>query len=172
MEDHPAAAAGEAVVASPDSIDLDVLDTALSFFIRALNIAVSRDWELRIQDLGPVRGVGKVTALLLVGRHPGIRPSVVAQVLMKDRSEVGRILDGLEESNLLTRRTSAADSRARALFLTPEGEAMADEVRRRIGAADSFLGELGEAEYRAALAPLRSLYWRLVTKPSTDAVVE
>lgn len=160
-----APAPGEAVVATPESIDLDVLDNTLSFYLRALNMAVSRDWDVRVEDLRPIRGIGKVTALLLVGRHPGIRPSVVAQVLMKDRSEVGRVLDGLETNGLLARRISVTDSRARALFLTPEGEAMADEVRRRVRESRRFFGDLTEAEYVAAITPLRSLYWRLVTKP-------
>lgn len=162
-----ATAGGEAIVADPDLIDLDVLADTLSFYIRSLNIAVSRDWDARIDSLAPIRGTGRVTALLLVSRHPGIRPSIIAQMAMKDRSEMGRIVDGLEASGLLTRRTSPTDSRARALYLTEAGEQAAEEVRRRVRASRSFFGDLTEEEYRAVIAPLRSLYWRLVTNPRT-----
>lgn len=160
-------ALGETVAASPEQLDLDVLGDTLSFFVRSLNLAVSRDWDLRVDDLTPMRGTGRVTAVLLVSRHPGIRPSVLAQAAMKDRSEMGRILDGLEAAGLLTRRPSSTDSRARALYLTEAGERMADEVRRRVRESRTFFDDLSEEEYRAVIAPLRSLYWRLVTRPRT-----
>ncbi|MFT3974651.1 MAG: MarR family transcriptional regulator [Amaricoccus sp.] len=164
-EDTGQPTAGELVVAAPDRIDLDALADTLSFYIRSLNAAVSRDWDVRIHDLKPIRGVGKVTAMLLVSQHPGIRPSVLAQVAMKDRSEMGRVIDGLEAAGLLARRQSATDSRARALFLTEAGERMAEEVRRRVSESRAFFGDLSEEEYLAVIAPLRSLYWRLVTNP-------
>lgn len=163
-EDRADPAAGEAIPATPDRIDLDVLDTTVSFFIRSINAEVSRDWDVRIQDLAPIRGAGRVTAMLLISNHPGIRPSVVAQVAVKDRSEMGRILDGLESEGLLTRRPSTSDSRARALFLTETGEEVADEIRRRVRQSRSFLGDLSQEEYDELIGPLRALYWRLVTR--------
>lgn len=153
------------MVADPGLIDLDVLDTTLSFFIRSLNIAVSRDWDARIADLESIRGVGKTTAVLLISNHPGVRPSVIAQIAMKDRSEMGRVLDGLVADGLVVRRPSSLDSRSRALFLTEEGEAVADEVRRRVRESRSFFGDLSEEEYAAVLEPLRALYWRLLSGP-------
>ncbi len=159
----------EVIPALADVIDLDALENTLSFFIRSLNIAVSRDWDERVADLAPIQGVGKVTALLLISRHPGIRPSVIAQIAMKNRSEIGRTLNGLEANGLLTRRVDSTDSRARALFLTEEGERMADEVRKRIRESRGFFEDLSEEEYRAVITPLRALYWRLVAKSGANA---
>ncbi len=156
---------GEDVLATPEAIDLDVLDGTLSFFIRCINAEVSRDWDMRIEDLAAIRGVGKVSALLLIGNHPGIRPSVIAQMAMKDRSEMGRILDGLKANGLITRRTSTIDSRARALFLTEEGERVRQEIRRRVRESRAFLSDMSDVEYNAVIGPLRALYWRLVTSP-------
>lgn len=164
-------AAGEAVQATPEAIDLDVLDVTLSFFIRSLDVAVSRDWDARVADLAAIRGTGRVTALLLIHNHPGIRPSVIARVVMKDRSEIGRVLDGLEASGLITRRTSSRDSRAWALFLTEAGEQMVDSIRTRVRESRSFFGDLTEEEYDAVIGPLRALYWRIVTRPGAPGGV-
>lgn len=158
-------ASGEAVQATPEEIDLDVLDATLSYFIRSLHIAVTRDWDARVADLAAIRGTGRVTALLLIHNHPGIRPSVIAQVVMKDRSEMGRVLDGLEANGLITRRTSSTDSRAWALFLTDAGEQMVAVIRSRVSESRSFFGDLTEEEHEAVIGPLRSLYWRIVTRP-------
>lgn len=49
-------AAGERITARQDEIDLDILDNTLSFYLRALGIAVSRDWESRLGGLDAVRG--------------------------------------------------------------------------------------------------------------------
>ena len=161
-------ASGEAVQVQPEHIDLDVLDSALSFFIRALHVAVTRDWDARVADLAAIRGTGKVTALLLIHNHPGIRPSVIAQLVLKNRSEMGRILDGLEANGLITRRTSSTDSRAWALFLTDAGEQMVQAIRSRVEESRSFFGDLTQEEYDAVIGPLRALYWRIVTRPRAE----
>lgn len=156
---------GESVLALPEEIDLDVLDTTLSFYLRSLNMAVSRDWESRLDGLDPVRGTGKVTALLLIANHPGIRPSVIARVSLKDRSAMGRVLDGLEANGFITRRTSTRDSRAWALFLTDKGEHAVGEIRRRVRESRAFFGDVSEEDYAQVIALLRKIYWRIVTEP-------
>lgn len=164
-EETVLAFAGERVTASPDEIDLDVLDVTLSFFLRSLSLAVSRDWESRLDELDVIRGTGKVTALFLVASHPGIRPSIIAQVSQKDRSEMGRILDELESSGLIFRRTNSQDSRARALFLTGRGEEVVAILRERIRASRSFFADVSEEDYVQIVTLLRKLYWRVVTEP-------
>jgi DNA-binding MarR family transcriptional regulator len=156
---------GESILALPGEIDLDVLDVTLSFYLRGLSMAVSRDWESRLDGLDPIRGTGKVTALFLIANHPGIRPSVIAQVSLRDRSEIGRVLDGLEANGFITRRTSTQDSRAWALFLTEEGERIVAELRRRVRESREFFGDVSEEDYTQVIALLRKIYWRIVTEP-------
>lgn len=158
-------AIGEDVVVSPETIDLDVLDVTLSYYLRSLNMAVSRDWESRLDGLDAVRGVGKVIALFLIANHPGIRPSVIAQVSLKDRSEIARLLDGLETAGLITRRTNTTDSRAWALFLTEEGHRVVKELRRRVRESRAYFAHVSDEEYDQVIALLRKIYWRVVTEP-------
>ncbi|GGE12841.1 MarR family transcriptional regulator [Aureimonas endophytica] len=146
-----------------EDVDLGVLDGTLSFFIRSINIAVTRDLDRRLDGLDVARGTGKITTLFLVERHPGIRPSVIADVILKDRSAMGRILDDMEGHGLLYRET-AEDARAQALFLTERGRALAAEVRGIVASSRDFFAEIDDAEYEAAMAVLRRIYWRIVRK--------
>ncbi|KQT69110.1 MarR family transcriptional regulator [Aureimonas sp. Leaf460] len=145
-------------------VDLDVLDGTLSFFIRSINIAVSRDLDRRLEGLEVAKGTGKVTTLLLVGRHPGIRPSVIAEIILKDRSAMGRIVDDMQGQGLVRREVAGDDFRAQALFLTPKGEELAETVRGIVGASRDFFGDVEDEDYEAVMALLRKIYWRIVAK--------
>ena len=68
MDETPAE--GAAILATADLIDLDPLDNTLSFFIRSPNIAVSRGWAQRVDDLSPLTGLVKVPALLTLSPPP------------------------------------------------------------------------------------------------------
>lgn len=149
-----------------EDVDLGVLDGTLSYFIRSINIAVTRDLDQRLEGLDVARGTGKITTLFLVQRHPGIRPSVIADVILKDRSAMGRVLDDMEAHGLL-RRETAEDARAQALFLTEKGEALADEVRMIVAGSRDFFADIDDADYEAAMAVLRRIYWRIVRKRKT-----
>ena len=112
-----------------DHVDLDVLENILSYYIRIIERTLSKDLDDRLADLEVAKGKGKITSLLLIDSHPGIRPSVIAELLMRDRSATGRILDMLEGHGLITRRVSAEDSRAQELFITDKGAGLAAKVR-------------------------------------------
>jgi len=120
---------GKPLPAHADDVGLDVLENLLSFYVRVLDTSVSRDLDARLHDLEVARGKGKITALFLIDSNPGIRPSVLAELVLKDRSAMGRILDHFEAHGLITRRISAGDSRAQELFITPKGAALAVKVR-------------------------------------------
>ncbi|GEM_PF-2866981 len=156
---------GEGIVVSPETINLDVLNDTFSYFIRDINIAVSRDWDARIADMGAVRGTGKVTALFMIANYPGIHPSTIAQINLRDRAEVARTLNGLEAAGLIRRITGRKDSRAWSLFLTEKGEECVVELRKRITDSRKFLCDISDEEYEQAMGVLRRIYWRLVMTP-------
>ena len=108
---------------------IDVLEWAFSWYIRSLDSAVSRDLDRRLGDLEVARGKGKITTLLLVDDYPGIRPSEIAGVLMRDRPATGRIIERLVQSGLIERSTAEDDQRAQALTITPKGHGIAEQVR-------------------------------------------
>lgn len=156
---------GEGLVVSPDTVDLDVLNDTFSFFVRSLGIEVSRDWDARIGDLDEMRGTGKVTALFLISKYPGIHPSTIAQVSAKDRAEIARLLTGLEKAGLIYRKSGRKDSRSWSLFITEDGEGLLSEIRERVKASRQFLADVSEEEYDQVMGLLRKIYWRLVMAP-------
>lgn len=147
----------------PDDVDLDVLENTLSFYVRVLDMAVSRDLDRRLRDLEVARGKGKITALFLIDSHPGIRPSVLADLTRKDRSAMGRILDSFEAHGLITRRISTEDNRAQELFITPKGAALAAKVRTIVvDQSESFFNRIIPPKEQAVLIDiLKRAYRRL-----------
>ena len=146
-----------------DQVDLDVLENTLSFYIRVLDVAVSRDLDERLQGFEVARGKWKITALLLIDNHPGIRPSVLAEIAFKDRSAMGRILDQFEAHGLITRRTSAEDGRAQELYITEKGSSLAAKVRSIVvqQSKDFFDRIIPPTEQGVLIDVLKRAYHRL-----------
>ena len=130
-------------------LHIDVLEGAFSWYIRSLEFAVSRDLENRIAHLDVAKGKGKITTLFLVDDYPGIRPSQIAEVLMRDRPATGRIIDTLVQARHIRRETAPEDQRAQALFITEKGQALAKEVREIIRAQEQEFFDFIEPEDRA-----------------------
>ncbi len=147
---------------SLEDIDLDVLEDTLSFYIRTVNIAVSRDLDERLEGYDVAKGTGKITTLLMVDSHPGIRPSVIAQLVLKDRSAMGRLVEQMESQGLLTRETSADDNRAQELYITERGAKLAVEVRAIVTRQSSdFFDFVPEGERQQLMDILRRTYRRI-----------
>jgi DNA-binding MarR family transcriptional regulator len=143
-------------------IDLDVLEDTLSFYIRTVNLAVSRDLDERLEGCDVAKGTGKITTLLMVDSHPGIRPSVIAQLILKDRSAMGRLVDQMESHGLLTRETSADDNRAQELYITKKGAELAVHVRAIVSVqSKDFFDFIPQDEQRLLMDILRKAYRRI-----------
>lgn len=108
--------------------DLGGLESLLSFYIRRVNIAVSRDLDNKLSGLDVAKGTGKIGTLLIVSRHPGIRPSDIADIIIRDRSSMGRLLEKMDQQGLLIRKTDPDDQRSQALYLTGKGHQLAEKV--------------------------------------------
>ncbi|WP_062202610.1 MarR family winged helix-turn-helix transcriptional regulator [Aureimonas sp. AU12] len=166
---HGSAEIANARALKAEDIDLDILDRTLNFFVRTINIAVTRDLDRRLEGLDVARGTGKITTLFLVGNHPGIRPSVIAEVILKDRSAMGRVLDDMEGHGLIRREVAGDDSRAQALFLTVKGEALAITVRAILKESRDFFAGTDDEEYAMLVEHLRRIYWRIVANKGASA---
>ncbi len=84
--------------------------------------------------------------------------SALATALQCDNSNVTGIVDRMEAHGLVERRPAARDRRVKAVALTPHGEAVRDEVRRRAGTPPPGIARLSEED--AAL--LRDVLQRAV----------
>jgi DNA-binding MarR family transcriptional regulator len=151
--------------ASVKDIDIDVLEDTLSFYIRSINLAVSRDLDEKLEGLDVARGTGKITTLLLVDGNPGIRPSIIAKLIIKDRSATGRLIDQMEEHELLFRETSADDSRAQELYITEKGHELAERVRGIVTRQSrEFFSDISDEEHKLLIDILRRTYRRVAAQ--------
>lgn len=148
---------------TPEEINLDVLENTLSFYIRTLNLAVSRDLDDCLDGLDVAKGTGKITTLLLVDDYPGIRPSVIAHLTMRDRSAMGRVIDQMVAHDLIRREVSQEDSRAQELYITEAGSALAVRIRELVPKqSQDFFSFMPEDEQRQLMDILRRAYRRIV----------
>ena len=121
-------------------VDFDIFGDLLSFYVRTVNILVSRDLDEQTEELAMAGGTGKISTLLLVGANPGLQ------------------------------KVSSSERRARELYLTPKGRALAQQVRevaRR--QSDDFFSVLTDEEQDSLLRILRKVYESYVDKVPSPA---
>ncbi len=149
---------------APKTIDysdlkFDILEDLLSFYSRSISLALNRNYDRKIGKVSLARGTGKVSTLLMVGANPGVRPSVIAHFILKDRSAMARLLDQMKRSGLLVEKVSASERRAHELYLTAKGYALIERVRAiALQQSADFFSPLSEAERRQLLLILKKLY--------------
>lgn len=168
MQDSNAAGAPPDSVTSLDVDDLDCLEGLLSFYVRSVNYAVSADLDARLGDLPLARGTGKITALLLIDSHPGIRASAIAEATLRDRPSISRIIAQLLRHGLITKHAIPAERRAFGLHITPRGHDLAQQVRGIVGTqSDAFFAFVPEDDRAALLRITRNIYRRIREERAT-----
>jgi DNA-binding MarR family transcriptional regulator len=124
-----------------------------------VGLALNRDYDQKISEVALARGTGKVSVLLMVGANPGIRPSVLAHYILKDRSAMGRLLDQMKRAGLIIERISESERRAHELYLTPRGQKLVERVRAiATEQSDAFFSVLTEAELKQLVGIMQKLY--------------
>ena len=68
-------------------------------------------------------------ALLHIGEEPGISSSHLSERMLCDKSNVTRIVRGLEAEGYVGRRPHESDGRSWRLYLTKQGTAVCDKVQ-------------------------------------------
>src|SRR3954449_7621557 len=81
-----------------------------------------------------------------LGSRPPVQLSALAGAMQCDNSNVTGIVDRLEAAGLAERRPAERDRRVKAVVLTPHGEAVKAEVRRRAGTPPPEIAGLSEAD--------------------------
>lgn len=145
--------------ADVSDVKLDILENLLSYYMRVVSVVLNRDFDHEMSSVSLAHGTGKVSTLLMVAANPGIRPSVLAHYVLRDRSAMTRLLQQMKSAGLIVEQISDKERRARELFLTAKGKSIVDKVRNMASAqSDAFFGVLGQAEQKQLMALLKKLY--------------
>lgn len=135
-------------------VDEDVLEQ-----LNALMFAYRGEMHRAMREAGlPIKPM-EVRVLLHVATHPGCTAGDLARHSGRDKAQVTRLLQQLEQAGLMRRNADAQDRRVQRLFVTEAGErthrqlsAERDAIGRR------FLGALSadeQAQLGRLLARLR-----------------
>lgn len=141
------------------AVKLDILEDLLSYYMRVVSVVLNRDFDHALSSVSLAHGTGKVSTLLMVAANPGIRPSVLAHYVLRDRSAMTRLLQQMKNAGLIVERISQNERRARELYLTAKGRSILERVRElATQQSDSFFGVLSSGEQEQLMSLLKKLY--------------
>jgi DNA-binding MarR family transcriptional regulator len=111
-------------------LDYDVLDELLGYRLRRAQVAmfIAFHEATRGMDITPPR----FSALVIIGANPGLRQTVLGNVLGIARSGAMLLTDWFEARGLVERRHLPSDGRAWGLHLTRKGEQLVERMKRRV----------------------------------------
>jgi MarR family transcriptional regulator, temperature-dependent positive regulator of motility len=88
-----------------------------------------------------------------VRQNPGVDQATLASLIAYDRATIGGVVERLERKGLVTRSINKEDRRARALWLTEDGQATLDRIGPVVrGLQDDILGSLTASEREQFIA--------------------
>jgi len=109
----------------PGAGDIDLLQDSLAYEIKKAQV---RCYEVLFEFFGPnALSPGRMTALCIIGNHPGINQSALADALRVNRASVVKVIDALQALGYVERQSIPDDRRSYALAVTSKGM---DELRR------------------------------------------
>lgn len=136
------------------TLDRDVLDRHLGYFIRRFQVWIFQDFirSLASADLRP----GQFSVLVVIGANSGLSQAEVAAELGIERARLVRLLDELGRRGLIERTAAANDRRAHALRLTSLGETTLVRVKRLAARHEARVAQaLGRRQRKSMLDMLR-----------------
>jgi DNA-binding MarR family transcriptional regulator len=73
--------------------------------------------------------VPRYYALVHIGEEPGLSSSQLSDLMLCDKSNISRIIKGMEADGLVTRRAHESDGRAARLYLSSRGQALCEQAQ-------------------------------------------
>lgn len=144
-------------------LDLSYLEGTLGYSIRRAQMAVFQDIFQSFGELAVT--TVQFSVLAVVADNPGTNQAELALALGVERPRIVPILDALEARGLAIREPSPHDRRHRLIYLTGEGQALLQQLKKRFAVHQQrMLDRLGEESADAFLAKL----WSLVTTPRSS----
>ncbi len=106
---------------TPGDGGINPLADSLAYQIKQTQV---RCYEMLFELFGPDSlSPGRMTALSLIGNHPGIKQSELAEHLRVNRASVVKVIDSLQALGFVERGSMPGDRRSHALVATPAGVA-------------------------------------------------
>ena len=143
------------------------MSDSLGFLISDVSRLMRRRFDERARLMGVTRTQWR--ALTTLKRHEGINQGGMADLLEVEPITLSRMIDRLEEANLVERRPDPADRRAWQIFLTPKALPILDQLRVLAeGMIEAALFGLDAAQRDQLMASLATIRTNLNTQFESD----
>ena len=103
------------------------MDENIGTLMAQVSRLLRRSFDERARGIGVTRPQWQVLSLLML--HAGSNQGALAEMLEVEPITLGRMIDRLQEAELVERRADPADRRAWRIFLTAKGEGLLDQLR-------------------------------------------
>lgn len=139
---------------------MSAIQTMPGHLIRRLNQISLAIFSEHMGEIGADLTPVQFAALNTIVERPGIDQAGLARAIAYDKATIGGVVDRLVTKSLVFRRRSTTDRRARELHITPEGQALLEQVSPVVLALqDKILAGLDDAE--------KTRFIELLTKTAT-----
>jgi len=143
------------------------MSDSVGFMISDVSRLMRRRFDERARLMGVTRTQWR--ALTTLKRHEGINQGGMADLLEVEPITLSRMIDRLEEANLVERRPDPADRRAWQIFLTPKALPILDQLRVLAeGMIEAALFGLDAAQRDQLMASLATIRTNLNTQFESD----
>jgi DNA-binding MarR family transcriptional regulator len=130
---------------APGEVRLGRLGDFVGFRLRRVQNQLSRDFAAATAPYNLRSGL--FSSLEIIAANPGISQNELSQAVGLDKSITVQIVDEIERRGYGVRRRSDVDRRRHALFVTPEGQALLDELFELLARTeDAVLHQLSSNE--------------------------
>ena len=145
------------------------MSESLGFLLSDSARLLRRKFDARVRTIGVTRPQWRV--LLVLKHTEGINQGELAERLEVEAITAGRMVDRLQEAELVERRADPADRRAWRLFLTPRSHAIIAELRPIAECMiEETLEGFTDAERGALVGYLERLRANIARQPEQEAV--
>ena len=103
------------------------MDENIGTLLAQVSRLLRRSFDERARGIGVTRPQWQVLTLLKL--HAGSNQGALAEMLEVEPITLGRMIDRLQEAELVERRADPADRRAWRIFLTDKGEDLLSQLR-------------------------------------------
>ena len=142
-------------------------------------VQASRKWKKLAQLALAAHGISQARASALVWVRRlggGTRQIALASYVGIEGTSLVRLLDELSASGLLVRKDDPDDRRAKTIWLTPQGEHLADQIEQVLAALrERVLEDVTEGDVAATLRVCRAIDLAVevtCSKPSSEAAAK
>lgn len=143
------------------------MSDSVGFMISDVSRLMRRRFDERARLMGVTRTQWRT--LTTLKRHEGINQGGMADLLEVEPITLSRMIDRLEEANLVERRPDPADRRAWQIFLTPKALPILDQLRVLAeGMIETALFGLDTAQRDQLMASLTTIRTNLNTQFESD----